>query len=140
MSNKEKTVADKVAFLLDDQEMLTYDRSQMLPEQQSEHLKRLDNQLNEGFILIDKKITQPDLQQKTQFLALNLVHALSKNDDNSAIMMFSYLVTRLPDLKQVKAKTKQQESGGQQIGIEFVFDEIKSVGQKIDFHPNTSIH
>ena len=132
-------MSDKVAFLLEGQEVLSYDRLQTLPEQQREHLERLDAQLDEGFVLIDKKIELPNMQQKTQFIALNLVHALSKNDDNNAIMMFSYLVTRMPDLKQAKAKIKDSQEG-QQIGVEFIFDEIKSIGQKIDFQPNKAIH
>ncbi len=136
---REKIMSDKVAFLLEGQEVLNYDRSQTLPVQQQKHLERLDRQLDEGFVLIDEKIKHPNLQQKTQFIALNLVHALSKNDDNNAIMMFSYLVNRMPDLKQAKAKIKESSSG-QQVGVEFVFDEIKSVGQKIEFRPNQSIH
>jgi hypothetical protein len=133
-------MSDKVGFLLGGQEVLTYDRSQILPDKQREYLNKIDAQMDHGFILSDKKIEHPNLQQKTQFVALNCVIALEKNDDNSAIMMFTYLVDRMPELKQAKAKTKVSKSGHRQVGVEFVFDEIKSTGQKIEFRPDHKVH
>jgi hypothetical protein len=72
-------------------------------------------------------------------VALNLVNTLLKEDDNTAIIMFTYLVNRMPELKQAKAKTKDSESG-QQVGVEFIFDEIKAEGQKIEFKPQEKLH
>lgn len=132
-------MSDKVGFHLDGQEVLTYDRSQALPDQQREYLNALDDQLEEGFILSDQQIDKPNLQQKTQFIALNLVNALTKEDDNTAIIMFTYLVNRMPELKQAKAKIKETDSG-QKIGVEFVFDDVKSEGQKIEFLPQEKLH
>lgn len=132
-------MSDKVGFLLDGQEVLTYDRSQVLPDKQREYLDIIDAQMNEGFVLSDQKVENPNLQQKTQFVALNLVQALLKEDDNTAIIMFTYLVNRMPELKQAKAKTKTSESGDQ-IGVEFVFDEVKVEGQKIEFRPDHKLH
>jgi len=132
-------MSDKVGFLLDGQEVLTYDRSRALPDKQREYLNILDDQLEDGFILSDQQIDKPNLQQKTQFIALNLVNALTKEDDNTAIIMFTYLVNRMPELKQAKAKIKETDSG-QQIGVEFVVDEVKSEGQKIEFRPQEKLH
>ena len=132
-------MSDKVGFLLEGQEVLTYDRSQVLPDKQREYLDIIDAQMNEGFVLSEQKVENPNLQQKTQFVALNLVQALLKEDDNTAIIMFTYLVNRMPELKQAKAKTKTSESGDQ-IGVEFVFDEVKEEGQKIEFRPDHKLH
>ena len=132
-------MSDKVGFLLDGQEVLTYDRTRALPDKQREYLNILDDQLEEGFILSDQQIDKPNLQQKTQFIALNLVNALTKEDDNTAIIMFTYLVNRMPELKQAKAKIKESDSG-RQIGVEFVFDEVKSEGKKIEFRSQEKLH
>ena len=134
-------MSDKVGFLLEGQEVLTYDRSQVLPDKQREYLDIIDARMNEGFVLSDQKVDNPNLQQKTQFVALNLVQALLKEDDNTAIIMFTYLVNRMPELKQAKAKTKTKTSeSGDQIGVEFVFDEVKVEGQKIEFRPDHKLH
>lgn len=132
-------MSEKVGFLMDDQEVLTYDRSQALPDEQRAYIDDMDKKMMEGFVLSGQNITNPDLQQKTQFVALNLVSALQQENDQMAIILFTYLVNRLPDLKQAKAKTLETESG-QKIGVEFVFDEVKPKGQKIDFHPTVKMH
>ncbi len=130
---------DKVGFLMEDQEMLSYDRSQTLPEQQKNYLDNMDTMMDKGFILGEESISNPDFQQKTQFVALNLVNALLKENDQEAIMLFTYLVNRMPELKQAKAKTKEGASG-RRIGVEFIFDEVKSQGQKIQFQANVKLH
>lgn len=117
-----------VKFLLGGNEMLSYDKSKLLPDSQREYLDMMDEKMDQGFELIGEKIDNPDQQQKSQFVAFNLVHALENNDDQTAIMMFTYLVNRLPDLKQVKARSEEGK-----VGIEFIFDEVKPDGQKINF-------
>jgi len=131
-------MSDKVGFLMEGQEVLSYDRSHALPDEQGEYLDSMDVKMAQGIVLADKNIKEPDLQQKSQFVAMNLVNALLSEDDQTAIIMFTYLVNRMPDLKQARAKTKNTESG-QRIGVEFIFDEVKSEGQTIKFQP-TKLH
>lgn len=131
-------MSEKVAFLLDGQEVLTYDRSITLTQNQKGYLDDMEQTLNEGFFLSGERVENPDLEQKTQFVALNLVQALQKEDDKTAIILFSYLVDRMPELKQAKAKIKDTQAGSQ-IGVEFIFDELKPEGQKLEFHPKPPI-
>ena len=132
-------MSDKVGFLMEGEEVLTYDRLQVLPDAQRAYLDSMDKKMDEGFVLGDQRVEHPEFQQKTQYVALNLVNALLKEDDQTAIIMFTYLVNRMPDLKQAKAKTKSGESG-QKIGVEFIFDEVKSEGHKVEFHPKVKMH
>ena len=134
---------------MDGEELLTYDRSQSLPLQQKDYLDNMDKKLSRGFVLVDQAIEQPDFQQKTQFVALNCVNALLKGDDKVAIIMFTYLVDRMPDLKQVNSRTKDKNYneennfnavGVQTIGVEFIFDEVKPQGQEIHFQNNAKTH
>lgn len=132
-------MSEKVGFLMDGQEVLTYDRSVALPHKQQVYLDDMDKKMAAGFELSGDIITNPDQQQKAQFVALNLVNALQQEDDQMAIILFTYLVNRLSDLKQVKAKIQDMGSG-QKIGVEFIFDEVKPQGQKIEFHPAAKMH
>ena len=132
-------MSEKVGFLMDDQEVLTYDRSQSLPDEQRAYIDNMDKKMDEGVVLAGQDIYKPDLQQRTQFVALNLVNALQQEDDQMAIILFSYLVNRMPDLKQAKAKIQETESG-QKTGVEFIFDEVKPQGTKIEFHPSAKMH
>ena len=63
-------MSEKVAFLLDGQEMLTYDRGQDLPEQHKSYLDKMDEHMDEGINLSGDRIVNPDLQQKTQFVVV----------------------------------------------------------------------
>jgi len=132
-------MSDKVDFMMDDQEVLSYDRSQRLPDKQKEYLDNMDKEMAKGFVLVDQSIEQPNFQQKTQFVALNCVNALQQGNDQMAIIMFTYLVNRMPDLKQAKTIIKDLPSG-QKIGIEFIFDDIKPKGEKIHFQTNLKAH
>lgn len=132
-------MSEKVGFLMDGQEVLTYDRTQALPDEQLAYINDMDEKMNGGFILSGQAIQNPELQQKTQFVALNLVNALQQEDDQMAIILFTYLVNRMPDLKQVKAKI-QETGSGPKTGVEFIFDEVKPQGQKIEFHPVAKMH
>ena len=119
-----------VKFLLAGQEMLSYDKSVTLPDSQRDYLDVMDEKMEQGFELAGEIIKHPQQQQKSQFVAFKLVNALENNDDQAAIVMFTYLVSRMPELLQVKARS---EAG--KIGIEFIFDQVKPQGQKINFLP-----
>lgn len=131
MVNKE----DIVAFVLDGQSLLEYHRSQALPESQKMYLDDMDSRMNKGFELSGEQIVRPDQQAKNKFVALSLVAEIKQDNFQLATALFSYLVDRMPDLKQVKAMSKDGK-----IGVEFVFDEIKGPGQKINFMPGFKTH
>jgi len=123
-------MVEMVKLLVDDQIVLEYNKSIPLPEQQLGYLEKMDAMMTKGIELGGNKISQPDNTQKAQFVALNMLIHLKQSDDTGAIAMFSYLVNRLPDLKQVKAKYINDK-----VGIEFVFDRDHSNWQKVEFTP-----
>jgi hypothetical protein len=63
-------------------------------------------------------IAAPDLNQRAQFVAANLAHAILSDQEATAAALCSYLANRLPELKQVKIDNSQGD-----IAIELVFDE-----------------
>ncbi len=117
-----------VKLLLSGEEALSYDKSIPLPESQREYLDNMDKKMDQGFDFAGETILNPAQPQKSQFVAFNMVQALENKDDQTAIIMFTYLVNRLPALKQVRARS---ENG--KIGVEFIFDQVKPPGQKINF-------
>ena len=82
---------DKVGFLLDGSEVLTYDRSQILPVQQKDYLDKMDKEMDKGIVLVEQLIEQPDRQQKTQFVALNC----------DSVLGASTRETRVNEIKEV---------------------------------------
>lgn len=111
-------MSDKLTVVLDDQAVLEYDRNKPLATSQLGYLDKMDEAMEKGINVGKDKIEDPDLQQKSQFVALQLVKAL--HDENDAVIAAScaYLAKRMPDLLQVVAKTME----GKGFYCELVFD------------------
>lgn len=97
---------------------LEYDRNKPLPDHQVVYLNKMDSKMDKGIFLGEESISDPDISERTQFVAANLVHAIKANDESTAAAMCSWLAHRVPELKQVK----YQESEGE-MSIDLVFDE-----------------
>ena len=117
-----------MAVLLDGIAQLEYDRDKPLPVHQAAYLDRMDVRMDEGILVGDETIASPDLNQRAQFVAGNLVHALNTGDEQLAGAMCSWLALRLPDLKQVRIQTDAGE-----VSIELVFDEAYRRQVAVDF-------
>jgi len=122
-------MSDKMAVLINGEAVLEYDRSVALTEQQRLSLEKMEHKMDGGFNLAGELISSPDKNQRLQFIALNLVHALV-NEENEALIAASssYLAENLPDLNQVKA----DNSKGQWL-IDLVFDKEYQNQVKVSF-------
>ncbi len=107
-----------MAVLLNGIAQLEYDRNKPLPDHQAIYLDKMDEKMNEGIFIGDSRIQQPDINQRAQFVAANLVHAIKNDQESTAASLCTYLANRLPDLKQVKINDSNNE-----VTIDLVFDE-----------------
>jgi hypothetical protein len=107
-----------MAVLLNGIAQLEYDRDKPLPDYQGAYLDKMDAKMDNGVEIGGTRVPKPDLGQRAQFVAGNLVHAIKSNDEAGAAAMCTYLAVRLPDLKQVKIKDSETE-----VAVELVFDE-----------------
>ena len=117
-----------MAVLLNGIAQLEYDRERLLPDHQAAYLDKMDEKMKDGILLGEETVSNPDLNQRTQFAAGNLVHALKTGDESMAAAMCSYLAIRLPELKQVLI-----EDHGEQVSIEFIFDQEYRKQVAVDF-------
>jgi hypothetical protein len=114
-------MSNVMAVLLNGIAQLEYDRGKVLPPQQELYLEKMDLKMEEGIQVGDDIISSPDLNQRAQFVAGNLAHAILNNQEATAAALCSYLANRLPELKQVKITNNQDSSN--ELSIELVFDE-----------------
>ena len=118
-----------IKLVINNNEVLQYDQNINLPDNQHKYLQMMDKKMDQGIVLGDKSINQPDQLQKAQFVALNMLSELDKNNEQQAIAMFTYLVNQLKKLKQVKV---MGEPG--KYKVEFVFYKDLSNWDTIKFH------
>jgi hypothetical protein len=116
------------AVLLNGVAQLEYDRNKPLTDYQTTYLQSMDAKMDQGIDVAGEMISQPDLNQKTQFVAANLLHALQSGDEGMTSALCTFLATRHPDLKQIK----YDETDGN-ISIELVFDEKYSNQVAVNF-------
>lgn len=111
-------MSNMMAVFLDGIAQLEYNRDQLLPDHQAAYLDKMDSKMDEGIVVGSEKVENPDLNQRAQFAAANLLHALKIDDESMAAAMCSYLAIRLPDLKQVRFEAENGE-----VSIELIYDE-----------------
>lgn len=107
-----------MAVLLNGIAQIEYDRDKLLPAHQAAYLDKMDTTMDQGILVGNETVRNPDLNQRAQFAAANLVHALMTDDEAMAAAMCSYLAIRLPELKQVRI----EEVAGE-MAVELVFDQ-----------------
>jgi hypothetical protein len=107
-----------MAVLLNGIAQIEYDRDKLLPVHQAAYLDRMDKTMDQGIMVGNETVRNPDLNQRAQFAAANLVHALKTDDEAMAAAMCSYLAIRLPELKQVRIEEVDGE-----MAVELVFDQ-----------------
>jgi hypothetical protein len=118
-----------MAVLLNGVAQLEYNRSKPLPDYQGAYLDKMDQKMAAGIEVDGRLVSDPDLGQKAQFVAANLLHAIKSDDEAGAAAMCTYLAVRLPDLRQVKIVEQEGE-----VGIELVFDEDYVKQFPVQFH------
>lgn len=123
-------MSGKLAIVINGEVVLEYDREVTLTDVQRASLQKMETKMDGGFMLGGEQITNPDKNQRLQFISSNLIQALLE-DGNEALIAAStaYLAENLPDLKQVTADTKS----GQPL-IDLVFDKEYKNQVKVSFN------
>ncbi|NNJ95681.1 MAG: hypothetical protein HKP12_00795 [Gammaproteobacteria bacterium] len=106
------------AVLLNGIAQLEYDRDKPLPPHQAAYLDKMDTKMKAGIMLGNETIENPDINQRAQFVAANLVSAMKSNDEAMSAALCTWLASRMPDLKQAKIS-----EDGDNVSIDLVFDE-----------------
>jgi len=85
-----------------------FDKNLSLEDMQLTFLDRMDADMDKGIKIRGELLKQPDSQQRTIFVAMNLIKALQQDHDAAKTASCAYLVNRHPDLLEVHAN----EQGG----------------------------
>jgi hypothetical protein len=127
------TPGGPLVVVIDDQPQLEYDRNKALSARQLEDLGKMDRQMDQGLRLASDWIDRPSALHRAQFVAVQLSEAFRRADEALAAACCAYLADRLPDLKQVRAK-----SHGGSISVELVFDKPFASETVITFVPRST--
>ena len=124
-------MSDSMVVLLNGEALFEYDRTKSLPEHQVKYLYQMDQKMDSGITLGNEAVSNPDQQQRAQFIAFTLVTAIQQDNEAVIAAMSSYLATRYPDLKQVKADTDQESK---KVMFDLIFDQEHKNQVKVSFN------
>jgi hypothetical protein len=110
-------MSDMMAILLNGIAQLEYHRERPLNDFQRLYLEKMDSKMQAGIELGETLVATPDENQRLQFVAANLYHALMRKDEAMCSALCSYLAERQVQLKQVLFDDRTGE-----VSIELVFD------------------
>lgn len=119
---------EPLAVVLDGVSQLEYARTTPLGPTQGEYLDRLDRHMDAGIEIGGQHIEQPNLLQRAQFIALQLLQAVQAGNEPVAAATCTYLANRIPELKQVRAFTH-----GGLLSFDLVFDKAYAKEVKVEF-------
>ena len=119
----------KLAILLNGIAQIEYDRARPLEQKLADYLDNMDQKMDSGISIGEKQVAVPTPEQKAEFIASNLYHAIKGDNEAMASAMTSYLAVRIADLKQVKFN----DADGS-VTIELVYDEVYSGQVAVQFN------
>lgn len=120
-----------MAVLINGIAQLEYERDKALTDYQLTYLDAMDKKMDEGISIDGETIDAPELNQKVQFVAANMLSALKADDEGMTSALCTYLATRLPDLKQVLILEE-----GEEVSIDLVFDQDYKGQVSVDLMPH----
>ncbi len=106
----------KLVIIYNDEPKLEYDRNKALLDHQALYLEKMDEKMKDGITIGEDQINNPDENQRAQFVAANLAHAIQTDHEAMMASLCSYLAVRLENLQQVIITEKD---GGMEIDFNF---------------------
>ena len=103
---------------MNDVTRLEYDRNIRLPGHQREFLDKMDEDMAGGFELAGELVASPNPIQRAQFVTMQLLMAMQREDEGLIAASCAYLANRYPEMTRVVA-TEQ----GEQISFNLLFNE-----------------
>lgn len=127
-SKRPAPMSNMMAVLINGIAQLEYDRDRPLPPHQAAYLDVMDSKMDAGIGIGGETIPRPDLNQRAQFVAANLLDAMRSGNEELSAALCTWLANRLPDLKQVK-----YDEADDRVTIDLVFDEEYSRQAAVTF-------
>jgi hypothetical protein len=109
---------NKLTVIYNDVPQLEFDRDKQLEDHQMLYLEKMDHKMDQGITIGGQHINKPDINERAQFVAANLAHAIKSDNEAQMASLCSYIAMRMPDIQRLSIS--EQDDGA--IEIDFSFD------------------
>jgi len=107
-----------LSVILNGNKIYEYEKTTRQPGKKREFLDNMDLDMDEGLELDGDFIRSPDKMQRAQYVAMSLLLGIKMNNDGLKSVTCGYLVTRLPELNQIRAIEE-----GEELTMDLIFEE-----------------
>ena len=104
--------------VLNGNEIHEYEKTTRYPGKQREFLDNMDLDMDEGIEIDGEIIDSPDKMQRAQYVAMSLLYGIETSKEGLVSAACGYLVTRLPDLQQIRAVEE-----GEDVTMDLIFED-----------------
>jgi len=108
----------KLRVVLNGSEVHEYEKNTRYPGKQREFLDNMDLDMDDGIEIDSEIIDSPDKLQRAQYVAMSLLYGIETRKEGLVSAACAYLVTRLPDLLQIRAVEE-----GEEVTMDLIFEE-----------------
>jgi len=108
----------KLCVVLNGNEIHEYKKNTRYPGKQREFLDNMDLDMDEGIEIDGEIIDLPDKMQRAQYVARSLLYGIETSKEGLVSAACGYLVTRLPDLQQIRAVEE-----GEDVTMDLIFED-----------------
>ena len=108
----------KFYVMVNNETVLEYDKEGRLPGHQRRFLEKMDQDMDAGFMLGDERISNPDEQQRAQYVAQGLLHGMQSENHELVASTCAWLSTRQPELNTIRF-----DIDGEEISLRLICDE-----------------
>lgn len=105
-----------LTLVINDKTVLQYDSSSRLAGHQRRFLQQMDADMDRGIMVGGEMVVEPDMEQRTDYVAMTLVRAALSHNDNLKQAACAYLGHRNPALRKIVAREQ-----GEDIHMELVY-------------------
>jgi len=95
-------MSQKFSVIVNNETVLEYDKSGRLPGHQRNFLDQIDKDLDAGFKLGEEQVNDPDLFQRSQYIAQGLLAGMQSENKELVAAACAWLSTRQPDLTTIR--------------------------------------
>lgn len=108
-------MAQYLTIYINEESFYEYEDATGLDESKIKFLEKMDSDMSRGIKVAGELINEPSTEQRTHFVAMNLIRALSQENEAVIGVSCAYLTNKKPNLIELRASNDKGS-----IEIEFI--------------------
>lgn len=100
-------MSEHLTIFINNQPVYEHERTLQLDDDKLAFLDKMDSDMQRGIRIRGELITEPDADQRAQFVAMNLLKALKQENHAIISASLAYLLSRCPGLIEIHANDRE---------------------------------